>query len=353
MTKTEPIDWIQFVNISRSVTGVGRFARDIFEVVKNSAEFFSFMLDKRYPSSDYPGTAVAGFFPMFSTGWYINTKFFNIVFRKSIKKIRNQEKDGIYTHYTGVGMPPLSSPELGIISIHDLFFLNEKLREDYPHRRYLARNFSGFLKFSNCMVPSSWVKEEILNAGFKGNVTVIHHSVDSHFRPLNHKDELRTTLKLPLGKILVLSVSSAEKRKNLGVVKKTIDELGGNYQLVRVGPEVPGSVTFKGVDVEKLNMIYNACDVLLLPSIAEGFGYPLIEAFSAGLPAVVSDIDVMREIGGDSAIFVENDAKHSAIGVKEALTRREELSAKGVARSTEFSFGNFSKRVEEYYRNLQ
>ena len=43
--------------------------------------------------------------------------------------------------------------------------------------------------------------------------------------------------------------------------------------------------------------------MLLHPSQAEGFGLPIAEAMAAGCPAVVSDLPVMREIGGDAAVY--------------------------------------------------
>jgi glycosyltransferase involved in cell wall biosynthesis len=49
----------------------------------------------------------------------------------------------------------------------------------------------------------------------------------------------------------------------------------------------------------ELERLYRAADVFALPSVKEGFGLVVLEALAAGLPAVVSDLDVFREFGGD------------------------------------------------------
>ena len=55
----------------------------------------------------------------------------------------------------------------------------------------------------------------------------------------------------------------------------------------------------------QLEGLYRAADVFALPSVKEGFGLAVLEALAAGLPAVVSDLDVFRTYltDGDSALM--------------------------------------------------
>ena len=53
-----------------------------------------------------------------------------------------------------------------------------------------------------------------------------------------------------------------------------------------------------------LPIIYQLSDIFLYPSVYEGFGIPIIEAFSSGLPVITSNIGACAEVAGDAAIKV-------------------------------------------------
>jgi alpha-1,2-rhamnosyltransferase len=53
-----------------------------------------------------------------------------------------------------------------------------------------------------------------------------------------------------------------------------------------------------------LHYAYRHARCLIFPSVAEGFGLPIVEALAQGLPAIASDIPVHREVGGDLATYI-------------------------------------------------
>ena len=117
----------------------------------------------------------------------------------------------------------------------------------------------------------------------------------------------------------MLSVSTNTPHKNLSILLAVMRSLGERYSLVRVGQKIGESITFDYADSVTMNKIYNACDILVFPSLEEGFGLPLIEAFATNLPAVVSDIPVFHEIGGNVPLYVDNRNPESiAYGIREA-----------------------------------
>ena len=137
-------------------------------------------------------------------------------------------------------------------------------------------------------------------------------------------------------------------------MKEAVFRLGADYKLVRVGKSImEGDISFQGVSYETMNEIYNACDVLLFPSLYEGFGYPMVEAFATGLPVVASDIEVFRETSGEAAILRDpNDVSDLVSGVKSALENSEELKIKGLKRAVKFSFGRFANEMNMYYSSI-
>jgi glycosyltransferase involved in cell wall biosynthesis len=59
----------------------------------------------------------------------------------------------------------------------------------------------------------------------------------------------------------------------------------------------------RGLPSEHLAELYRRATVVLLPSEAEGFGLPIIEALACGAIVVASDIPVLREVGGDAVLY--------------------------------------------------
>jgi glycosyltransferase involved in cell wall biosynthesis len=100
-----------------------------------------------------------------------------------------------------------------------------------------------------------------------------------------------------------------------------------------------------------LNEVYNACDLLLLPSKYEGFGFPVIEAFATGIPVVCTDIPIFREISKEAAILSDDSPISLKSAVMEGIARSDELISKGFEVAKFYSFDNFKANLRKYYTN--
>lgn len=305
------------------------------------------LLDRNQLNSNYRGNPAVykGKFPKYAgAGWAYNIKFGRHVFKDLEKLVGNS-----VIHYTTFGLPILSSNPRDIVTIHDLFFLNEN-DESYRKNFNVSKKFvERFKKFNNIVAPSYYVKKELENFGFNGDISVIYIPVPDEIQHLKDKAGLRKKLNLPENKKLVLSVSSNLKRKNLPVIEKTMELLGNDFRLVRVGPPIRDSINFNSLSSEELSEVYNACDVLLFPTLMEGFGKPVIEAFKAGTPVVASNIEVMEEVAGDAALLVNPDARSCARGIKDVLDDYEFFIKKGFERAEFYSKEKFRNNVRQYY----
>lgn len=277
-------------------------------------------------------------------------------FRNKIGKT-NSENDLI--HYTDITLPPIVKGIVSTVTVHDLIYLERHYdpitRSEKMFSKVFSKNIERYKKFAHVIAVSNSTRLQMLNEGFEGKISVIYPPIAKEFTHLNpeSKEIIRNKLGLPLNKKLILSVSSGDRRKNLPVIEETVRSLGDEFKLVRVGPPCSNSINFEKVDQGKLNMIYNACDVLLFPSLSEGFGYPLVEAMATGLPIVASDIDVVKEVVGNAGIIVTPTVKACVKGVSEALQSRFDLIDKGLSRSKNFfTLPLFADRMNTYYQSL-
>jgi glycosyltransferase involved in cell wall biosynthesis len=121
-------------------------------------------------------------------------------------------------------------------------------------------------------------------------------------------------------------------RKNLDTLRRAWTALDGELELLALGDSgyVPQA---------RLPSLYRGSTVFVYPSRFEGFGIPVIEAMACGVPCVVSAHPSLDEASGDAAVRVDPDSPDAiAAGVREALTRREELVARGLAHARRFTW---------------
>lgn len=173
----------------------------------------------------------------------------------------------------------------------------------------------------------------------------------------------------------VLAVGTVEPRKDLPTLFRAIDLLaqdGRDIPLVHVGHDGwgvesaeaarramsrPESVIRLGRRSQtELVDLFAAARVFAYPSKYEGFGLPVLEAMSAGVPVVASDIPAIREVAGDAATLVPTgDAERlaSAIGalwVDEAA--RDDHVSRGAARAGRFSWDRCVDGLVELFHDV-
>ena len=172
-----------------------------------------------------------------------------------------------------------------------------------------------------------------------------------------------------LPKRYVLFVSTVEPRKNLSVLLDAFDRLtdydGSLVVVGRVGwksedivPRLRGKrvVHLDYLDAPRLATVYRDAEAFVLPSIYEGFGFPLLEAMAHGVPAIAADSSSLPEIGGDAALYFEpNDARELETQLRRVLTDAElraSLAERGRARAAEFSWTRAAAETLDVLRRV-
>ncbi len=159
----------------------------------------------------------------------------------------------------------------------------------------------------------------------------------------------------------VLAIGTIEPRKGIDVLIDAVGRIG--VPLVLAGQPGWGGIDpmalakEHGADVRTLGKVTDAelafalrgASVLAMPSRAEGFGLPLIEAMAAGVPVVHSDVPALVEVAGGAGIAVPvGDAQTLADGLKEVLGtpgRAAELRDRGLSRTSRFTWERAASAV--------
>lgn len=281
----------------------------------------------------------------------INVLARSIVYERLKKHLKRNLEMGNLVHYTEQSMPMFThGSDLEIVTFHDLFALDQK----NGLLSIIFKNFTlKFLEFQNVIAVSNTTRDALEKMKFKGNLTTIYHGIPEIFHPRPNKKFLREKYGLPFDKKIIISVSSDVPRKNLQLLKNIGKMVKNNVEIIRVGPSVGFRYSFNNMSDNELAEIYSASDAFILTSTLEGFNYPVAEAMATGLPVIVSDLEIMKEVTNSAGILCKcNDADSFVEGIEEALDQQNKYSKLSIERAKRFTMANFIKEMTTYYRRL-
>jgi len=255
---------------------------------------------------------------------------------------------------------PALVPCRTVITLHDVIpLVRPELSNPGFTRLFQEEALDAASRADAIVCPTEHAKKDIvasLNVSPE-KVHVITETPAPHFRVLE-----RTK---PAEHLLV--VGSLEARKNPLVVLDALAKLPqeGRPKVVFVGPksgiDVLWEASVRGLEEnvrwagtvsdEELVRLYNDAIALVFPSLYEGFGLPLVEAFACGTPVIASNAASIPEVAGEAAIlFDPKDADALAEAIK-SLTeqKREELRKRGFERLENFARARVCDQLAHLY----
>lgn len=203
-------------------------------------------------------------------------------------------------------------------------------------------------EIDHVIVVSETTKRDLLEVSSipEEIITVIYEGPSADFKPQPREKirEFKEKYKLP--EKFVLAIGGVGERRNLERIKDACKD----YNLVIAGRTIPW------LDIEELELLYSSADALLYCSLYEGFGLPILDAFSVGCPVITSNVSSMPEVGGNAAIYVDplnvEDIKEKLREVLEDNSLREEVIKRGFEQVRKFSWEKCAKETVEVYKNL-
>lgn len=214
-----------------------------------------------------------------------------------------------------------------------------------------------------------------LDPDLADRVEVTSSGVSLRFRPVERNAQLLGQLGLPEGARFVLVVGQFAPYKNheraLDAFARALGEDREAY-LVMVQRQGQGSshlaplarrlgiadrVKFlESVGERELLQLYSSAEMLLHPSLCEGFGNPIAEAMACGCPVITSDCSAMPEVAGGAAVLVD---PQDVASIEKALARlwnddaeREAVRKAGLKRARNLDWAEFARANLAIYRSL-
>ena len=244
--------------------------------------------------------------------------------------------------------------------VHDLAF--ERHPDAYPARERALLQATTRWAVTRCpvLIAVSEATKADLVACYRvapDRVRVVHNGGGE---PPPEAAEIPSTV--PAGPY-VLQVGRIEARKNQAAALAAVGRLDG-VKLVVAGPERDPAlaawlrssnrcVVLGRVDAAVLNGLYARAAAVVVPSLYEGFGLPVLEAMARGKPVVAARNSSLPEVGGDAAIYVDDpgDAAALAAALEKAMNDPT-LAAKGRARAAAFTWDRCARGVAEVVREV-
>lgn len=258
-----------------------------------------------------------------------------------------------------------------VSTIHDLAMLKHT---ETAHPQILKAHQKSWQilkeRQAHIIAVSQATKKDIINLlGIpKFLVHVVHEALPEEFKETaNSLTEEKYELikqQLQLNQPFILFVGTREPRKNLERLIQAWQPLSKDYQLIVAGePGWDGSeklaqnnLRFLGhVDDEALTVLYGEAEVFAYPSLYEGFGLPILEAFFHGTPVLTSATSSMPEVAGNAAVLVDPESVESIRqGLEKLLNESPDEQKKRlqrmIIRLQMFNWDRVAAETAEVYR---
>ena len=260
---------------------------------------------------------------------------------------------------------PLNYKGALLVTVHDVLHLaRPEFVRGWQRRLYAKFMFAQLVRASAVLCDSNFTRQELarLTKLPTNNLTRAHLGVEGSWFKTAESGQS------PHHGPYIVFVGNVKPHKNLISLLHAFELLSHRipHDLVIVGkdggfrtgdPAVLEKARAMGkrvvltgeVDGSRLQRYVAHAEMLVLPSLYEGFGLPALEAMACGCPVLVSDISVLREVCGEAALYCNplapQDIAEKIVTLIDNATLRAALVAKGDARVRSFSWDKCAEQT--------
>ncbi len=268
------------------------------------------------------------------------------------------------THQTSWYIPPANRKLKCVLTVHDLNFLYEE-KSEAKKTTYLKKHQKNIDRADHIVAISEFTKKDILKY-LKVNkpITVIYNGCNVEEFP-KHEQPVYVP-----SKPFLFTLGTVNAKKNFHTLPCLVQNrnleliIAGKTDTAYVEKIMKEAAKYKVIDQIKIlgpvskedkYWYYKNCFAFAFPSLAEGFGIPVIEAMSFGKPVFLSKATSLPEIGAEFAYYFENFEASSMNAIFDAgihhhqSTQPEEAI---IAHARQFNWKNSAKKYWEIYHNL-
>jgi glycosyltransferase involved in cell wall biosynthesis len=223
------------------------------------------------------------------------------------------------------------------------------------------------------VTPSRATAEDVLS-GTRVDPRKLHVVPEAAALPSSEVDVGEALARLKVRTPYVLFVGTIEPRKNLVRLVRAYRRVAASgvpHALVLAGPlgwhhealmrelalQGPGEIVMTGaLAPAELDAIYRAADAFVYPSVYEGFGLPVLEAMSRGVPVVASTTSALPEVTGEAALGVNPRSVREIAAAIASLVGdvalAERLASAGRLQAERFSWDETARITLEVYERV-
>lgn len=262
-------------------------------------------------------------------------------------------------HSSDWTQPP--SRAFKVTTIHDLIplkfpkMLHKQIVEAHKYRLSWVER-----EVDRIIVPSTSTKNDLLELGIDSKrIRVIYEAASVKIAKKEEVERVRR--KFRINGDYLLAVASAFYKNTENVIKAfDLASAGKNLKLVIIGRQSNTQIKQRRrlrltgfVNGDEYAALMTGAKAFVFPSLYEGFGITILDAFSCKTPVVTSNTSSMPEIAGDAAVLVDPYDIHSiADGIEKVLRGRKGLIDKGLKRVKEFSWKKAAEETLKVYKEV-
>lgn len=301
------------------------------------------------------------------------------------REIKREKPDVFFSPYNAATLIPLIAH---VMTLHDVVWkIYEKdYLNNFRKNLYAKQVFEAVKRATHLITVSEYSKKEIVkHLGIEAlQISVVKNGVSKTFQYLENRRAVVERLQtLGIDVPYIFYIGGFEKRKNvdllLSAFRIIVENYGtvlGNRKLVIAGhlwdrddplvTNVKKMVAELGIsdhvillgsvrDEDRV-ILYNGADLLVFPSLYEGFGMTVVEAMASGCPVLASARAAVPEIAKDAAEYFnpdrEDELVQHLIKMLSDSTLRSELSRRGIYRAMEFSWETAAQKTLDIFNTI-